>query len=88
MARLKLSLGADFGRTLVYGVIGAARAEVSAGGSDLSDNGYLGGVGVAYRLREQFIVGAELLSHRFDDFDSTGIDPIATTFTVRASFKF
>jgi outer membrane immunogenic protein len=88
VARLKLMAGADLGRTLVYGTVGGAYANATVGGAELSDRGYFAGIGADYALTEQWSVGGEVLAHRFDDFDGSGVDLKATTATLRASFNF
>lgn len=88
VARLKLIGGADLGRTLVYGTVGAAYAEATVGGSTLKDNGYFGGVGVDYAISDQFTVGGEYLMHKFNDFGGSGADLDVNTVTAKVSFKF
>lgn len=88
VARLKLRAGYDAGRTLLYGTAGLAYADASVLGDDLSDTGWFAGVGVGYQMTDNFVLGGELLTHRFDDFDSSGLDVKATTATLRASFRF
>lgn len=88
VARLKLKAGADLGRVLVYGTAGVAQANATVGGASLSDTGYFGGVGLDYALSDKWVVGGEVLGHRFSNFDSTGINLNATTVTARASLKF
>lgn len=88
VARLKLLAGADLGRALVYATAGVAYADATVGGADLSDNGYFGGVGVDYALSEQWTVGGEVLFHRFDDFDDSGVDLDATTVKAKVSYRF
>jgi opacity protein-like surface antigen len=92
VARLKLRAGYDAGQALIYGTAGPAWANATisdgATSSDFSDVGYFAGVGVAYQLTDRWILGGEVLSHQFDNFDNTGIDIDATTATVRASFRF
>lgn len=82
--RAKLRAGYDLGRTLVYGTVGAAQLNTNIG----DDTGIVGGLGVEYKVTEQFTVGGEYLAHRFDDFDGTGVDIDADTVSVRASFRF
>ncbi len=88
VTRLKLRAGADLGRTLIYGTVGAAHASATIGGVDMSDNGWVGGIGVAYQLNDQWTLGGEVLNHDFSNFDDSGTDVYATTATVRASFNF
>jgi outer membrane immunogenic protein len=88
VARLKLMAGADLGNTLIYGTVGGAFAKAKVGGTSLSDSGYFAGIGADYALTSQWSVGGEVLAHRFDNFDSSGVDLKATTATLRASFKF
>jgi hypothetical protein len=84
VTRLKLRGGYDFGKTLLYATAGAAYLDSSIG----SDTGAFAGIGVAYQVTDQFTLGGEILEHRFDDIGSTGIDADATTFNLRASFRF
>jgi opacity protein-like surface antigen len=88
VTRLKLSAGADLGRTLLYATVGGAQARADVGGASLSDSGWLGGVGVAYQVNDNWVLGGEILTHRFDDFDNSGVDLDANTATLRASFRF
>ena len=88
VARLKLMAGADLGSALVYGTFGAAYANATVADVKLNGNGYFGGVGVAYAVSDSWTVGGEVLLHRFDDFDGSGVDLEATTATVRASLRF
>ena len=88
VARLKLRAGYDMGSTLLYATAGAAHANATVGGTDFSDTGWFAGLGVGYQMTDSLVLGGELLGHRFDDFDGTGLDVKATTATVRASFKF
>jgi outer membrane immunogenic protein len=88
VARLKLMAGTEFGRSLVYGTLGAAYADASVGGLDLSDNGYFLGAGVDFAVSDRWSVGGELLHHKFDDFDDTGVDLDATTLKAKVSLRF
>lgn len=88
VARLKLRAGADLGRTLIYGTAGAAHADADIGGASLSDTGWFAGIGADYLITDQWTVGAELLTHQFDDFDNSGVDVDATTASVNVGFRF
>lgn len=96
IARLKFRAGADLGRTMPYAVAGLAYVNAD-GPSDLVDfdeSGWVAGIGVAHQLTDRWIVGGELLHHRFDDFATevdnggTSYDLEATTVSLRASFRF
>ncbi|OSQ45763.1 outer membrane protein [Marivita geojedonensis] len=82
--RAKVRGGYDLGRTLVYGTVGAAQLNTNIG----DDTGFVGGLGVEYKVTEQITVGGEYLAHRFDDFDGTGVDVEADTVSIRGSFRF
>lgn len=88
VARLKFSAGREFGRALVYGTLGAAKANATVGGADLSDTGYFGGVGMDYAISDRLGVGGELLQHKFNDFDGSGVDLDATTIKARVFLQF
>lgn len=82
--RAKLRGGYDLGRTLIYGTVGAAQLGTNIG----DDTGIVGGLGLEYKVTEQFTVGGEYLAHRFDDFDDTDVDIDADTFSIRGNFRF
>ena len=84
VARLKLIGGYDMGPALLYGTVAAVRAESSVG----NDSGYALGVGMDYALTDRMTLGAELMEHRFDDFNGLGVDLDATTFNTRVGFRF
>lgn len=86
--RLGAEVGYDAGPALIYGTAGITQASATVGGADLQDNGYFFGAGVDYLLTDQIILGAEVLQHEFEDFDSSGLDISATTFGVSAAFRF
>ncbi len=88
VTRLKLSAGTSLGRTLLYATAGGAQARAEVGGVSLSDSGWLGGVGVAYQVNDNWVLGGEILAHRFGNFDNSGLDLDANTATLRASFRF
>ena len=88
VARLKLMAGADLGRALVYVTAGAAYADATLGGASASGNGYFAGIGMDYQLSETWTVGGELLGHRFDDFDGTGVDLEAATLQAKVAYRF
>jgi outer membrane immunogenic protein len=88
VARLKAMAGADLGRTLVYGTAGYAYADADVGGVGLSDDGWFAGLGADYSLTDRLTVGAEVLTHKFDDFDASGVDLDATTAKARVNLRF
>jgi opacity protein-like surface antigen len=88
VARLKLTAGTEVGKSLIYGTLGAAYANASVAGNDLSDNGYFLGAGVDYAISDKWTAGGEILQHKFDDFDDSGVDIDATTVTARVGLRF
>ena len=85
VARAKIKGGYDLGNTLLYATGGYALADTSGGDED----GAFYGIGMSYKVSEQYTVGAELLEHRFNDIGgAAGADLDATTFTVRGSYRF
>lgn len=88
VGRLKALAGYDMGKTLIYATAGAAYADATVGADDLSDWGWLAGVGVDYMVNDVVSVGAEILYHQFDDFDNSGADVDATTVAARVSYHF
>lgn len=86
--RAKLRAGYDAGNALIYGVVGAAYAKAEIAEEDFSDTGYVVGAGMDYQFRTNMTVGGEVLYHKWDDFDDTGIDFDATTAAVRVGYQF
>ena len=84
MTRLKLKAGYDAGPALIYGVVGAAYANTSAG----DDNGIVYGVGADYMVNDTVSVGAEYLYHEFEDFNGSGTDIDAGTLAARVNYRF
>lgn len=84
IARAKLRAGYDLGRTMVYATGGAARMSGDLG----DDTGWTAGLGMSYAVTDNFLLGAEALTTRFDDVGGTGSDVNANTIGMRASFKF
>jgi outer membrane immunogenic protein len=89
VAALKLTAGREIGNSLVYGALGIAQANAStAVGEDLSDTGLVYGLGFDYAVNDSWTVGGEVLEHKFDDFDGTGVDFDATTVKAKVSLQF
>lgn len=85
VARAKLKAGYDFGNTLVYATAGAARADTNVG----DETGPFAGLGVTYKVTDQYTIGGEVLQHKFDDVGGTsGNDLDATTISLRGSMRF
>jgi outer membrane immunogenic protein len=88
VTRLRIRGGVDLGQTLVYATAGAAHAEATLGGASVSDDGYFGGIGADYMLNDRWMVGGEVLVHKFSNFGGTGTDIDATTAGVNVGFRF
>lgn len=88
VARLKVMAGYDLGRALVYVTGGAAYAEATVVGAEASGNGYFAGIGMDYKVTETVNVGAELLGHRFEEFEDTNIDLEAVTLQAKIAYRF
>ncbi|MFN6008097.1 MAG: outer membrane protein [Paracoccaceae bacterium] len=85
---LKLQAGREIGNSLVYGSLGAAQANATVGGVDLSDTGMVYGVGFDYAVNERWTVGGEVTQHDFNDFDGTTTDFDATTLKAKVGLRF
>ncbi|SIT77963.1 outer membrane protein [Pontibaca methylaminivorans] len=92
IARAKALVGYDLGDGLLYGTVGAFRAETSVSGAvsaDDTDNGWLAGIGYKHKFTENWIGGVEALYHSGVDFlGIDGLDTDITTITARISYKF
>ncbi|MEX0318253.1 MAG: outer membrane protein [Ruegeria sp.] len=82
--RGKVKAGYDFGRVLAYATGGVAQVDTSLG----DETGEFYGVGLAYQMTPQWVLGAEVLEHQFDDIGGSGIGADATSASVRATFRF
>ncbi|PWE33121.1 hypothetical protein DDZ14_06830 [Maritimibacter sp. 55A14] len=88
ITRLKLRAGPDLGRTFLYGTVGAAYADGSAGGSGFSEWGYTAGAGLDYQLTPNWIIGGDVLYQEFEDVTPAGDDLDGTVVRARASYRF
>ncbi|WP_045389611.1 outer membrane protein [Falsirhodobacter sp. alg1] len=81
-------VGYDLGRTLVYASAGIASADIDVNNESYSDSGYVVGLGVDYAVTPNVILGGEVSTYGFDDFDDTGVDYNPTTIQFKAAYKF
>ncbi|MEY3308857.1 MAG: hypothetical protein RLZZ413_2895, partial [Pseudomonadota bacterium] len=88
VGRIKLQVGYDLGRTLIYGTGGWAYGDATVAGEGRSDWGWLAGMGVDYMVNDAWLVGGEVLYHDFSNFDDSGIDIDATTIKARVAYRF
>jgi opacity protein-like surface antigen len=88
IARLKVMAGLDQGDWLLYGLLGLAHLNIDVGGTDFSDTVPMAGLGAAYRVSPNWVLGSELIYHKTSDFDSTNIGGDMTTLGLKASFRF
>lgn len=91
---LKLKVGYDVGRTLVYGTGGWVTAEIGDTGTlpavdPVSADGTLLGKGVAHLFRSDLSRSVELVKMDFDPFDGDGgFDSEITSLSARLSYRF
>lgn len=85
---LKMIVGTNLGRTLVYGTVGLAQSDATVAGTSGSDHGYTAGIGADYALNQQWTVGGELSTDRYNNFDNTGIDLKNTAVKVKIGYRF
>lgn len=86
--RLKLQAGADLGRTFLYGTAGIVRGDTTLGGSSVSSNGWVAGIGADYALSDKWLVGGEALYNKFDDFGGSGQNADLATIKARVAYRF
>jgi len=86
--RLKLRVGRDYGRTLIYGVGGIAQAEARVGGIDRDETGWFIGAGAERAMTDRLSVGTEVLYDSIDDLGGPGNDVDGVTIQVRATLRF
>ena len=83
--RLKVRGGYDLGNGLLYATAGGVGADIDGLGYD---TGYFVGAGYEHMVTDAISLGGEVLYHEFDTFNDTAIDVDATTFQVRANYRF
>lgn len=83
--RLKVRGGYDLGNGLLYASAGGAGADIDGLGYD---TGYFVGAGYEHMVTDTISLGGEVLYHEFDNFKNSGLDIEATTFQVRANYRF
>jgi outer membrane immunogenic protein len=88
LATVRGRLGYAFGPTLAYATGGAAflGAQDDAG-DDITDTGYVAGLGIEHKLRENISIGAEALYYSFDGEDN-GDDNNFWTARARLTYHF
>lgn len=92
-ARIVGKIGYDLGEALVYATSGFARAKVStfglAGDEDYTFDGYALGVGIDFRVTDNWVAGAEYVHEQFTDFaDTYGFDGKFSTASLKVSYQF
>ncbi len=92
-ARIVGKIGYDLGEALVYASSGLARAKVNTFGlardESYTFDGYALGVGIDYRMTNNFILGAEYVHEQFTDFtDAYGFDGKFSTLSLKVSYQF
>ncbi|ETX28406.1 outer membrane protein [Roseivivax isoporae] len=80
-------VGYDLNRNWIYGTAGYAKAYTDGGGVGDSD-GWFGGVGYEVFLTDNVTAGAEVLYHKFSDFDASDLEADATTANISVNYRF
>ncbi|QIE44899.1 porin family protein [Pseudohalocynthiibacter aestuariivivens] len=83
--RLKMRSGVKIGDGLLYLSGGYAHVDTSGFGDE---GGKFYGAGYEHMMTENISVGGEVLHHEFDNVGATANDVDATTYQVRATFRF
>lgn len=83
--RLKARAGYSLGDGLLYATGGGAGADIDGFGYN---TGYFVGAGYEHMVTNNISLGGEVLYHEFDDINDSGIDVEATTFQIRANYRF
>ncbi|NKX45326.1 outer membrane protein [Roseicyclus persicicus] len=87
VTRVGVRGGVDLGSNWIYGTAGWAEARTSNAAVGDSE-GWFAGVGYEVFVADTVTVGAELLHHRFEDFNLADLDAEATTAAVSVNFRF
>lgn len=83
--RLKARAGYSFGDGLLYATGGGVGADIDGLGYD---TGYFIGAGYEHMVTNNISLGGEVLYHEFDNFKDSTVDVDATTFQIRANYRF
>ena len=83
--RLKARAGYSFGDGLLYATAGGAGADIDGFGYN---TGYFVGAGYEHMVTNNISLGGEVLYHEFDNIGDTTLDVEATTFQIRANYRF
>lgn len=84
---LKARVGKDVNGTLLYATAGAVRGSMDIGGSSISDNGFVYGIGVERPIAERWTVGFEVLQTEYSTFGG-GSSLYDTSAAVRVNYRF
>ena len=85
----KVTGGVPVGDVLLYGIGALSSISGTYGPNDISAVGFGFGAGAAFKLNEQFTIGAEYMSRSgTQEFDVTDVDATADSLSLRASFQF
>ena len=77
--------GYDMGRFMPYLTAGVAKIDAY----DVSETGWLYGVGADFKVTERFVLGGEYTHHEFSDvLEASNTDLDTDLFQIRASFRF
>ncbi|MEM8537379.1 MAG: outer membrane beta-barrel protein [Pseudomonadota bacterium] len=86
---LKLSAGIPLQDLLFYGIFGVSTISGDYGPNEIGTSGLSYGTGAAFKLGEQFSLGAEyLVRDTTDEFVLTDLDAEATSLNARIAFHF
>lgn len=88
LSRIELKAGPKFGRAYAYLALGAADTKASFTGTDTNKSGYFGGIGVDYKVNQNWSVGGQVLAYRFNDVGGSGVDLKPTTATINVNYHF
>lgn len=90
--RAGVELGYDAGPALVYATAGWVQAGLEGpGGNTFDELGHFYGVGLDYLLRDNIVLGVEVLHHDFNEISAGPPPPqnlTATTFGLNVAFRF
>ncbi|WP_322867521.1 outer membrane protein [Aquicoccus sp. G2-2] len=83
-ARLKLRAGYDLGQGLAYATAGGERAYTSLG----DDTGWVAGLGYEQKITDHLSLGGEVLYHKYEDFNGSGVNVDGTSIAIKTNYRF
>ncbi len=85
---LKGRVGYAHNDYLFYGTAGVVRGQIDGGGTSISDDGVVYGVGVEYMIQQDVSVGFEVLQSEYSNFGGSSRSVRDTSAALKVNYRF